>query len=227
MMSQHINSMLEHLRVGPLKRTKSPADSDAALATSPANRHEEQQKPDQAAATAATTATTTVPPAVASKDAGVGTATALMCRGNGRLPHGSGDDVDNKRISVVINETRKRSLKDLPNGVSALIDADRKFDARKRYSISNGDLRGGSGDGKSRELSPAPRAIQQRKLSADMRIRCNANQFSDDYLIRRPIRLKSLSTNYEVYDSLHVKAIDVSVFNPIFAICHSVAGVGC
>lgn len=221
-MSQHINSMLEHLRVGPLKRTKSPADSDAVHATPSANQHEEKQKSEQATTTASIAAITTtanVATNTTSKDEplSVGTTTALVCRGNGRLPNSSCDDVDNRRISVVINDTRKRSLKDLPNGVSVLIDSERKFDPRKRYSISNGDLRGGGGisggDGKPRELSPAPRALQQRKLSADMRIRCNANQLSDDYLIRRPIRLKSMSTNFEVYDSLHVKAIDVSVFS--------------
>lgn len=204
-MSQHINSMLEHLRVGPLKRVKSPNDSDAVSAapSTTANQQEQPKQvqiandlPNSSMATTTTTTTTTI--------------TALSIKGNGRIPHSS-DDVDNKRISVVINDTRKRSLKDMPNGVANLIESERKFDPRKRYSISNGDMRG---DGKSRELSPAPRALQQRKLSADMRIRCNANQLSDDYLIRRPIRLKSLSTNFEVYDSLHVKAIDVSVFNP-------------
>lgn len=203
MMSQHINSMLEHLRVGPLKRVKATTDNDVVNAASSTINQQEQPTQIQIANVSSNSAI------------GPTTATTLSMKGNGRIPHHS-DDVDNKRISVVINETRKRSLKDMPNGVANLIESERKFDPRKRYSISNGDIR----DGKSRELSPAPRTLQQRKLSADMRVRCSASQFTDDYLIRRPIRLKSMSTNYETYDSLHVKAIDVSVFNPNTVICH-------
>lgn len=186
-MSQHINSMLEHLRVGPLKRSKATTDSDnSSSAQMDQTQQQIEKKPEQSSSTI-----------------------DLINRGNGSLPTNiTTDEVDNKRVSVVISDTRKKSLKEMPNGVTNLIECEKMFDLRKRYSISNGDIRS---NGRSRELSPAPRMYQQRKLSADMRFRGSNNQLSDDYLMRRPVRLKSISTNFEVYDSLHSKAIDVSV----------------
>lgn len=163
--------MLEHLRVLPLKRNKSPSDSERS-----AHTKENQSKEDQAS-------------------------TASDSKGNGSVMT-STEEVD--RVSVVINETRKKSLKEVPNGVA---DYEKKHDVRKRYSISNGDLRS---NGRTRELSPATSKQQQRKLSADMRVRGSNSQLTDDYLQRRPVRLKHIGTKLEAYDSLHAKSIDVS-----------------
>lgn len=188
MMSQHINSMLEHLRVGPLKRIKIPNDSD--------DSGQPKQQPEQKEGEQSSAACD-----VLSSSSG----STVNAKGNGTILT-SGDEIDNNRVSVVINDTRKKSLKEIPNGVVGIIDAEKKFDPRKRYSIGNGDLRA---NGKSRELSPAT-IKQQRKLSADMRLRGSNAQLTDDYLQRRPIRLKALGTTTEVYDSLHTKAMDVS-----------------
>ncbi|XP_031623820.1 nitric oxide synthase [Contarinia nasturtii] len=182
MMSQHINSMLEHLRVGPLKRTIRPNDGD----DSGQQKQQQQQQNEQPSTTLDSCSST------------------MNAKGNGAIMS-SGDEVDNSRVSVVINETRKKSLKEIPNGVVGIIDTEKKFDPRKRFSISNGDLR----NGKARELSPATTMKQQqRKLSADMRLRGSNSQLTDDYLLRRPVRLRSMCTNFEVYDSLHTKAMD-------------------
>lgn len=192
-MSQHINSMLEHLRVGPLKRIKVPNDSDDGGQKQ--QQQQQQQKQDQPSSTA------------------IDSSSTMNAKGNGTVLTAAGDEVDNSRVSVVINDTRKKSLKDYPNGVVGIIDAEKKYDPRKRYSISNGDLR----NGKIRELSPATMKQQQRKLSADMRLRGSNTQLTDDYLLRRPVRLRSMCTNFEVYDSLHTKAMDVSThLNSIF-----------
>lgn len=197
MMSRNINSMLEHLRVGPLKRIKVPSESS----DDGQQKQQQDQPPQQGSSTTTTIATTT-----STFDELSGTS-SMNARGNGSVVTCS-DEVDNRRgISVVINDTRKKSLKEIPNGVVGIIDGEKKFDPRKRYSISNGDLRA---NGKGRELSPAPMKQQQRKLSADMRLRGSNNQLTDDYLLRRPVRLRSLCTNFEVYDSLHTKALDVS-----------------
>lgn len=116
------------------------------------------------------------------------------------------DELDNIKVCVPINEIRKKSLKDMPNGTISLLECEKKFDPKKRYSIGNGDLRNG---GKSYELTPSSRSMQ-RKLSADMRLRGSNSQLHEEYVIRRPVRLKSMTTNFEVYDSLHVRAVDVS-----------------
>lgn len=111
---------------------------------------------------------------------------------------------------IVVSEVRKKSLKDVPNGTAKLIDCGKKYDARKRYSIGNGELRV---SGKSREVSPTPRMAQQQKLSADMRLRTGTYS-GEDYVARRPVRLKCMSNNLEVYDSLHTKAGNVSTLSP-------------
>lgn len=200
MMSRNINSMLEHLRVGPLKRIKVPSESSDDGQQK--QQQDQQQQPPQQGQRSSTATTTTTSSAI---DELSGTS-STNARGNGAVVSGS-DEVDNRRVSVLINDTRKKSLKEIPNGVVGIIDAEKKFDPRKRYSISNGDLRS---NGKGRELSPATMKQQQRKLSADMRLRGSNNQLTDDYLLRRPVRLRSLCTNFEVYDSLHTKSLDVS-----------------
>lgn len=216
MMAQHLNTMLEHLRMGPLKRTKNTSDSDNSGQKKPDQEQQQQQqqstqeKQQQLQQKPSTT-----------MDLLNSIRPSVMIKGNGTLLNND-DEVDNSRISVVIDETtqRKRSLKDIPNGgIANMIENDKKFDTRKRYSIGNGDLRL---NGKSRELSPSPRTVQQqRKLSADMRLRGSNNQLTDEYLMRRPVRLRSMCTNFEVYDSLHTKAIDVSIFkNQFFSHFH-------
>lgn len=200
MMSRNINSMLEHLRVGPLKRIKVPSESS----DDGQQKQQQDQQPPQQGQPSSTTTTAIATTTTADELSGT---SSMNARGNGSVVTCS-DEVDNRRgVSVLINDTRKKSLKEIPNGVVGIIDGEKKFDPRKRYSISNGDLRA---NGKGRELSPATMKQQQRKLSADMRLRGSNNQLTDDYLLRRPVRLRSLCTNFEVYDSLHTKSLDVS-----------------
>lgn len=113
---------------------------------------------------------------------------------------------EEKHENIVVSEVRKKSLKEIPNGTVSLIDCGKKYDVRKRYSIGNGELRV---NGKTREVSPTARVAQQRKLSADMRLR-SGNHGGEDYIARRPVRLKCMMNNLEVYDSLHTKAGNVS-----------------
>lgn len=113
------------------------------------------------------------------------------------------DDIIEKTRKTVSDEMRKKSLKEIPSGMINIIEQDKAFDPRKRYSIGNGDVRF---NGKSMSIKN-----QQRKLSADMRLRGSNNQLNDEHFARRPVRLRSMCNNFEVYDSLHIKAIDVSV----------------
>lgn len=198
--------MLEHLRVGPLKRIKVPSESSDDGQQKQQQDQQQQQQPPQQGQPSSTT-TSAAAAAITTFDELSGTS-SMNARGNGSVVSCSDEVDNNRRVSVLINDTRKKSLKEIPNGVVGIIDAEKKFDPRKRYSISNGDLRS---NGKGRELSPATmKQQQQRKLSADMRLRGSNNQLTDDYLLRRPVRLRSLCTNFEVYDSLHTKALDVS-----------------
>lgn len=200
MMSRNINSMLEHLRVGPLKRIKTPSESNDDGQQKQQQEDEEQPQQQQSQQQQQGQPSTTTANELS------GTSSSMNARGNGSVVSCS-DEVDNRRVSVLINDTRKKSLREIPNGVVGIIEAEKKFDPRKRYSISNGDLRA---NGKGRELSPATLKQPQRKLSADMRFRGSNNLLTDDYLLRRPVRLRTVGTNYEVYDSLHTKGLDVS-----------------
>lgn len=117
---------------------------------------------------------------------------------------------DERHENIVVNEVRKKSLKDVPNGTAKLIDCGKKYDNnRKRYSIGNGELKV---NGRTREVSPTARVAQQRKLSADMRLRSGTYISGDEYVARRPVRLKCMTNNLETYDSLHTKAGNVSTF---------------
>lgn len=115
---------------------------------------------------------------------------------------------DERHENIVVSEVRKKSLKEIPNGTDKLIDCGTKYDTRKRYSIGNGELRV---SGKTREISPTARLAQNRKLSADMRLRSGAYNAADEYVSRRPVRLKCIMNNLEVYDTLHTKADNVSI----------------
>lgn len=81
---------------------------------------------------------------------------------------------------------------------------------KKRHSISvhgNGDIKMKSG----RELSPSTRS-SQRKLSQDMRFR-GINGEDGTPIQIRPVKLKSMCTKAESYDTLHCRgAVQVSDF---------------
>lgn len=117
---------------------------------------------------------------------------------------------EERHDNIAVSEVRKKSLKDVPNGTDKLIDCGKKTDTRKRYSIGNGELRV---NGKTREVSPTTRMAQQRKLSADMRLRSGIHNAGDEYVGRRPVRLKCMMNNLEVYDSLHTKAVSILAIN--------------
>lgn len=123
---------------------------------------------------------------------------------------------EERHENIVVTEVaRKKSLRDVPDATGQLIDGNKKYEGRKRYSIGNGELRV---NGKTREVSPTARMAQQRKLSADMRLRTGNYNMGEDYIIRRPVRLKSMSNNLETYDSLHTKAGYVSACHFCFPV---------
>lgn len=175
MMSQHINSVLDHLRLGPLK--KSPKDSIGENETASEN---------------------------------VSTVSVIKVNGNGY------DAVDKISV-VVINDEEKNVLK--MTDVTTAAGCIEKFDHKKRYSIPAPNGGGGghhdNGDARyrSRELSPAAPRNMQRKLSQDLRFRGSNSHINEDAFelarLKRPVKLKSMTSTFETYDSLHTKAVEV------------------
>lgn len=159
MMSQHLNTVLEHLKMSHLKKSsKLPASL----------------------------------PSVANL---------------------SLDETDN--IRTLVNHNGNNSLTTLnveskietipQNGSLVAFDTN-----KKRHSISvhgNGDIKTKSG----RELSPSTRP-SPRKLSQDMRFR-GINGEDGNQIQIRPVKLKSMCTRAESYDTLHCRgAVQVSDF---------------
>lgn len=202
MMSQHLNSVLEHLRIGCSLKKSTPATT--------------------------TTTTTGDPEPLASKSENViANNTKSMSKINGNT---TCDEID-KSISAVNNVSHHVSRGDLNRKLSQInknemspvmlcanndVCDERNFNPKKRFSIpggpqqlqANGDLRN-----KNRDLSPVPRNMP-RKLSQDLRFRGSNSQLNDDGIesrIRRPIKVKHLTSNYETYDTLHAKAVEVSL----------------
>lgn len=130
------------------------------------------------------------------------------------------DEVD--KISVVINDVKKTKIhcnnKDSANCIGQ--SSDEKFDPRKRYSVPGGQnsvtVKHGNGDVQhcsgNKELLASPRNMP-RKLSQDLRRGINfpIDDGFDCSKYRKPVKLKSMISHYETYDSLHTKASEVSL----------------
>lgn len=133
------------------------------------------------------------------------------------------DEVD--KINVEINNVKKTknyfNNKDDQNCVGHT--SDEKFDPRKRFSVPGGQnhitVKHGNGDvqhcsGNKESSLAAPRSMP-RKLSQDLRRGINfpSDEGFDCSKYRKPVKLKSMISHYETYDSLHTKALEVSILN--------------
>lgn len=131
------------------------------------------------------------------------------------------EEVD--KIGVVINDVKKaKNYFNNKEGVNCVgHTSDEKFDPRKRFSVPGGQnqnaLKHGNGDvqhcSDKKELLASPRNMP-RKLSQDLRRGINfpIDDGFDCSKYRKPVKLKSMISHYETYDSLHTKALEVSQF---------------
>lgn len=157
-MSQHLNTVLEHLKMSHLK--KSPKLPASLPSVANINLNETDNR------------------------------TLVNHNGN--------------NSSTTLNVETK--IETIPqNGTLGTFDTN-----KKRHSISvhgNGDIKMKSG----RELSPSTRS-SQRKLSQDMRFR-GVNGEDGSQIQIRPVKLKSMCTRAESYDTLHCRgAVQVSYY---------------
>lgn len=220
MMSSHINSMLEHLRIKKPSRPAAPP-----VVTSP--------EEDTEAATAAAAATAIAAAAAGNNATSNGRATGgcpFLPNGNGAVPvsaNKSTADVCDNAVTSPASMSTSTAI-DAGKRLSARPDIT-PFDPKKRFSIpavtapsdaTNGDHGGVQPQQPRprRDLSPSAGGRHMaRKMSQDMRMlpRGSYANLSDEAFelarIRRPVKVKSIITNVETYDSLHAKATEVSV----------------
>lgn len=222
MMSSHINSMLEHLRI------KKPARP----AVVPAVRSPDDDR--NAPATTAATEPVQCPAAVRDQTPPV---TAAVNGQNGTVRRVTDADVCDHAVAKLTNVLPLQATPDKRAAARVCpIDLTGNFDPKKRFSIpavcmaSVDQPAAANGNGTAaaavehalpvrqrRDLSPSHGGGRPmtRKMSQDMRaLRGSAANLSDEAFelarIRRPVKVKSILTNFETFDSLHARATEVS-----------------
>lgn len=207
MMSQHINSVLEHLRIGcSLKKATPPTPATTTVGAAPTISAEIEPLTGKSENVVANNSKSFKHNGSACDE--VDKMVSLSTGNN--VAHYGAPDANRKVVQVNRNEVAPVML-----CASNDVADDRNFNPKKRFSIPGGPQLLGNGDvrNRNRDLSPVPRNMP-RKLSQDLRFRGSNSQLNDDGFdsrIRRPIKVKHLTSSYETYDTLHVKAIDVSI----------------
>lgn len=206
MMSQHINSVLEHLRIGCSLKKAAPQPSAATGAAVPSVSAETEALHGKSDNVIANNSKSFRHNGSACDE--VDKMVSLSTGNN--VAHYGTHDVNRKVIQVSRNDVAPIML-----CASSDVADDRNFNPKKRFSIPGGPQLQGNGDvrNRNRDLSPVPRNMP-RKLSQDLRFRGSNSHLNDDGFdskIRRPIKVKHLTSSYETYDTLHVKAVDVSI----------------
>lgn len=204
MMSAQISSMLEHLRLGPfIKAVRSPTSNN--------NSSPEEDTTAAAAKCPMVLHTADNPPTV-------------IMNGNTGTTSSSGDETDHINVVVTGDEDVDTKPQCTTDRRVLLVNSEpTTFDPKKRFSIPANAV-GGGGDAIGAELTGRLKATRElvpsqartRKMSQDLRFRGSNSQLSDDggfesMRIRRPVKLKSILSEYEMYDSLHAKALEVRV----------------
>ncbi|XP_037910457.1 nitric oxide synthase isoform X2 [Hermetia illucens] len=240
MMSHHFNSMLEHLRIGSLRKAKSTETENSETAESKRPPPEGEDPRHREAGI------------VENANAESGRRVSDLNRlPNGMiLSEGGSPRTGSPRNSIPALDSepyRNHTGIDVCPPLGSLkksqaCEPKYKQQEKKRLSICvpNGQIRSENSNGvtgssmggagtipivtatsaspnstghhRSRELSPTPRN-QQRKFSQDIRSRAgsfvNMDEDGRSALIRKPAKLKNVSTKAESYDTLHTKGRDV------------------
>lgn len=209
--------MLEHLGMGSLKKPSKDSNEN----------HEHTS--NNIITSNSTTTTVVTPPRNINAAASTAKTYETINASNMRTikVNGNGNDDVVDKISVVINDDDSSSIgkrdgnavKDTHQNDMDEQQPQQKFNPKKRYSIPAPACAHENGDTKhrSRDLSPIPPRNMQRKLSQDLRIRGSNSHINDENMmelakLKRPVKLKSITTNFESYDSLHAKVVEVSTF---------------
>lgn len=210
-MSSQFSSMLEHLRLGPFIKAVRPPTSN--------NNSSPEEDSGKCTIVQQTTTTTTInePSSLPMMTMNGG------MNGNNGTASSSGDDELDHINVVVVTTDEDVDTKQLGNRRVLQVNSDAaQFDPKKRFSIPAGVIGAAEANGgemgrhnrSNRELVPIPPRNMQRKMSQDLRFRGSNCQLNDDggyeaARIRRPVKLKSILSEYETYDSLHSKAMEV------------------
>lgn len=234
-MNQHINSMLEHLNLGSLRRNKNETPqvpvNDGQIASSSESDHKNESIVD----TVDNKSKNIFKNLINSNDNG----TPKIFQNLMKRPENNNTT---NHVSTVSPVTRKSSVNVVYKAIHSpekhQNDDNNNFQAitttiqtpppngngqnhsqMKRASIVK-SLQQPNGDVKQCELSPSPRQTH-RKSSHDIRLRVNQSllETSENHemgklsAVVKPIKTKNIITRNETFDTLHGRALDVSTFN--------------
>ena len=229
-MNQHINSMLEHLNLGSLRRNKNETPqvpvNDGQIASSSESDHKNESTVD----TVDNKSKNIFKNLINSNDNG----TPKIFQNLMKRPENNNSNhvspVTRKSSANVVYKaihSPEKHLNDDNNNFQTITTTiqtppngnGQHHSQLKRSSIVK-SMQQPNGDVKQRELSPSPRTTH-RKSSHDIRLRVNQSLLdtSENHemgklsAVVKPIKTKNIITRNETFDTLHGRAIDVSTFN--------------
>lgn len=213
-MNQHLNTMLEHLNLGSLRRNKNETPQCPANDGQIASSSESDQKTEGIVDTTVDTKSKNI------------FKNLINSNDNGK------SNIFQNLMNPVIRKSSVNVVYKVINSPEIQNDDNNNFQTTTTTTIEtpangNGQVKRCSvvksmhpnGDLKQRELSPSPRT--HRKSSHDIRLRINQSILdpSDNRevvkvpAVIKPIKTKNLLNRHETFDTLHGGAIDVSTFN--------------
>lgn len=216
-MNQHLNTMLEHLNLGSLRRNKNETPqcpvNDGQIASSSESDHKDESIVD----TVDTKSKNIFKNLINSNDNGTPnifqnlmnpvirkSSANVVYKTINNSPEIQNDDNNNFQTTTTTIQT--------PANGNGPVHSQVKRCSVVKSMQPNGDVN-------KRELSPSPRTTH-RKSSHDIRLRINQSILdpSDNHevvklpAVVKPIKTKNILTRNETFDTLHGRAIDVSTF---------------
>jgi hypothetical protein len=212
MMSQHLNSMLEHLKMGSLIKTRPPSNENDSILPPALQSNDNTNHLTNTIDVKDCNNDTTNTETILANNHLISKINRSVSIEQKHQHHKSNEQIYNSTLTPNITANHLTN-NHTTNDTKSTIDLS-KFDPRKRYSVSVGHS-----NGSARELSPSNGRSGYRKLSQDIRLKGTANSLldPDDPLsmgkpttVIKPMKLKSMLTKAETYDTMHCKALEVS-----------------
>lgn len=202
MMGQHLNSMLEHFKMSSFRRKNESSPNASPRKENEFEKTQNETKDDKYSEVVENKSKSLFKNLIPNENTNIFHSFMKTTDNN------SGECVNLIKAKTNDVDSHKNDYcPSIINNAKTINESPQISNNKKRNSLqTNGDVR-------NRELSPSPRATH-RKSSHDIRLRANQSLLDGDPLqsaILRPLKTKNIITKSEVFDTLHHRAIDVSI----------------